>query len=173
MTPHAKSIAALGAFAAVLLVFVAFIFFPLIRSIRSDSAKVFAARQELSQVSLYEEQIQKFEELSKTREHDVVAFRDLFVDRATPIAFIEFLENYSQNSRVSLKITPVESLKKEEDVWDSIDFELAGKGSYPHVLSFVKQLEHSPYLLEFKSAMLQRLATGEVNFSLLVKVYAK
>lgn len=173
MTPRTKSIAVLGIFAVMLLVFVAFIFLPMIRGIRSDSTKIFAARQELSQVSLYEEQIQKFEELLKTRAQDIAAFRNLFVDPHTPIAFIEFLENYSQSSQVSLKITPVESLKKEEEAWSSIDFELVGKGSYPNVVSFVKQLERSPYLLEFKNGRLQRLATGEVDFSFLMKVYTK
>ena len=173
MTPRSKTIAALAISALLLLVFVAFVLFPLLRSIRSDSAKVFGARQQLSQVSLYEEQIQKFQELSQTREEDVTLFRNLFVDRATPLAFIEFLETYSQSSRVSLKITPLESLKKEEDVWGSIDFELTGRGAYPGVLSFVKQVEYAPYLLEFKNVMLQRLTTGEVDFSLLIKVYTK
>jgi hypothetical protein len=173
MTLHSKTIAALGAFAAILLVFTAFILFPLLRSIRSDAARVFAARQELSQVSLYEEQIQGFEELSKAREGDVAAFRNLFVDRKTPIAFIEFLEAHSQSSQVSLEIRPVESLKKEADVWDSIDFELTGRGPFPGVLSFMKQVEYAPYLLEFKNAVLQRLATGEVSFSFLVKAYTQ
>ncbi len=170
MTPRSKTMAALGTCAVMLLLFVAFILFPLLRSIRSDSARVFAARQQLSQVSLYESQIQKFQELSQTREEDVALFRNLFVDSSTPLAFIEFLETYSQTSQVSLKITPVESLRKEEDVWDSIDFELTGKGTFPHVLSFAKQVEYAPYLLEFKNVILQRLATGEVDFSLLVKV---
>lgn len=173
MKPRFKIIATIGGFAGILLVFVAFILFPLIRSIRGDSAKVVAARQELSQVSMYEEQIQKFQALSQTREHDIVTLQNLFIDRYTPIAFIESLEEYSQNAQVSLKITPVESLKKTGDVWSSIDFELAGRGVYPHVLFFVKQLENAPYLLEFKNVVVQRLATGESDFSLLVKVYTK
>ena len=173
MTPRSKTIVALAMFAVMLLVFAAFVLFPLLRGIRSDSVKVFAARQERSQVSLYEEQIQKFQELSQTQEGDVAASRNLFVDRHTPLAFIEFLETYSQSSQVSLKITPVESFKKEEDIWDSMDFGLGGKGSYSHVLSFVKQVEYAPYLLEFKNVTLQRLATGEVDFSLLIKVYTK
>lgn len=173
MRPHQKTIAAIGTFAAMLLVFIAFVLFPLIRSIRADGARVFAARQELRTVSLYEEQIQKFEELSKTREEDIAAFDNLFVDRTTPIPFIEFLENTSQRSQVSLKITPIESLRKEEDVWNSIDFELTGKGSYPNTASFIKQLENAPYLLEFKNVVLQRLAAREVDFSLLMKVYTQ
>ena len=173
MTPRSKTIAALMISAVMLLVFVAFILFPLVRAIRSDSGRVFAARQELSRVSLYEEQIQKFEELSKTREGALATFHNLFVDIHTPLAFIEFLEDYSQRSQVSLKITPVESLKKEEDAWDSIDFQLTGKGTFPHVLSFIKQLEYSPYLLEFKNGILQRLASGEVDFSFLMKVYTR
>lgn len=173
MTQRAKSIAAVAASAGTLLVFTAFIFLPLIKGIGVDSVKVFSARQELNQVSLYEEQIRKFEELSQLRERDIAAYNDLFVDRHTPITFIEFLENHSQGSKVSLKITPIELLKREEDVWDSMNFELAGKGLYPYVLSFVKQLESSPYLLEFKNGTLQRLTTGEVDFSLLVKVYVK
>lgn len=173
MTPRQKTIAALGSFAVMVLSLAAFILFPLIRAIRSDGAKIFAARQELSKVSLYEKQIQRFEELSQKLQQDVAASHNLFVDSHTPIAFIEFLENHSQRSQVSLKITPVSSLKKEEDIWDSLDFELGGQGTFPNVLSFVKQLEYAPYLLEFKNAMLQRLATGKVDFSLLLKVYTK
>ncbi len=183
MTPHQKTIVALGAFAVTLLVFTAFILLPLMRGIKSDSARVLAARQELSQVSMVEEQIKRFEALSKTREGDVTLFQNLFVDRKTPIAFIEFLETYSQNSQVSLKINPVESAKSKEDAWDSIDFELTGKGTLPSVLSFMKQVENAPYLLEFKNVMLQRLVslreisrsetTGETSFSFLLKVYAK
>ena len=173
MTAHSKTIAALAGSALVLLVFAAFVLFPLLRGIRADSAKVFVARQELSQVSMYEEHIRKFEELLRAREHEIVLFDGLFVDRKMPIAFIEFLETYSQGSQVSLEISPVESLKKEEDVWDSIDFDLTGKGMFPNVLSFMKQVENAPYLLGFKNATLQRLATGEVSFSFLIKVYTK
>ena len=173
MTVHLKTIAALAGSALVLLVFAAFVLFPLLRGIRADSAKVFVARQELSQVNMYEEHIQKFEKLSKARENEIALFNNLFVDRKTPIAFIEFLETYSQGSRVSLEISPVESLKKEEGAWDSIDFDLTGKGMFPNVLSFMKQVENAPYLLEFKNATLQRLATGEVSFSFLIKVYTK
>ena len=156
MTPRQKTIATVGAFAVMLVVFIAFAFFPLVRGIRADSSRVLAARQELRTVSMYEEQIRKFEELSRAREQDIAAFRDLFIDRATPIAFIEFLENASQRSRVSLKIAPIESLKKKEDTWNSIDFELTGKGLYPNASSFVKQLESAPYLLEFKNAKIGR-----------------
>src|SRR3989338_2283784 len=109
MTVHLKTIAALAGSALVLLVFAAFVLFPLLRGIRADSAKVFVARQELSQVNMYEEHIQKFEKLSKARENEIALFNNLFVDRKTPIAFIEFLETYSQGSRVSLEISPVES----------------------------------------------------------------
>lgn len=163
----------LGIFAIMLLVFVAFILFPLLRSIRSDSARVFAARQELRQISLHEQQVQAFQELSETRKEDIALFRSLFVDRKTPIAFIEFLETSSQGSQVSLKIMPIESLRNEEDAWDSIDFELTGKGAFPLVVSFLKQVEHAPYLLEFKNVVLQRLTTGEVDFSLLITVYTR
>ena len=173
MRPHSKTIIALGVFAVMLLVFVAFILFPLFRGIRADFSKVFAAQQELSHVSLYEKQVQAFGELSKTREYDVAVLRNHFIDRHTPIAFIEALEGYSRNSDVSLRITSVESTRKEEDAWDSMDFELVGRGSYPHVLSFVKQLENSPYLLEFKNATMQRLASGEVDFFISVKAYTK
>ncbi|MBI2123740.1 MAG: hypothetical protein HYU04_00610 [Candidatus Wildermuthbacteria bacterium] len=173
MTAHSKTIAVLAGFVLALLVFAAFVLFPLLRSIRADSAKVFVARQELSQVSMYEEHIRKFEELSKARENEIALFDDLFVDRKTPIAFIEFLETYSQGSEVSLEISPVESLKKEADVWDSIDFDLTGKGTFPNVMSFMEQVENAPYLLEFKNLTLQRLATGEASFLFLIKVYTK
>lgn len=156
-----------------LIVFVAFVFFPLVRSIRRDSIRVYAAYQELQKVSLYEEQIRTFEKLSEERAQDIAASHSLFIDRATPIAFIEFLENASRRAEVSLKMTPMESLKKEGDVWNSIDFELTGKGEYPHVLSFVKQLENAPYLLEITNVILQRLATGELDFSIMIKAYTK
>jgi hypothetical protein len=173
MTAHSKTIAVLAGSVLALLVFAAFVLFPLLRGIRADSANVFVARQELSQVSMVEEHIRKFEELSKARENEIALFDDLFVDRKTPIAFIEFLETYSQSSQVSLEISPVESLKKEENVWDSINFDLTGKGMFPNVMSFMKQVENAPYLLEFKNAMLQRWATGEVSFSFLIEVYTK
>lgn len=173
MTPHQKIIATMGGFTIMLVVFIAFAFFPLVRGIRKDSAKVYAARQELQRVSLYEDQIQKFEELFRERSQDIEASRNLFIDRTTPIAFIEFLENTSRRAGVSLKMTPTESLKKEEDTWSSIHFELTGKGLYPSVLSFVRQLENAPYLLEFANVMMQRLATGDTDYSIMIKVYTK
>ncbi len=173
MTPKQKIFIASGIFAVSLLLFFAFLLLPLVRGVRSDSAKVLAARSQLAKVSLYEEQIQKFEGISQSQKENVDSIHNLFLDTETPIAFLEFLEKRAENSRVSLKITPVESQRKEEDVWDSIDFELAGRGLYPNVLSFVRQVENGPYLFEFKNGTLQRLATGEVDFSLLLKVYTR
>lgn len=173
MTPKQKILIISGIFAVFLLVFFAFLLLPIVRGIRLDSAKILAARTQLAKVSLYEEQIQKFEGVSQSQQKDVERIRNLFLDTDTPIAFLEFLEGRAQNSQVSLKITPVESLRKEEDVWDSIDFELAGKGTFPNALSFLKQIENGPYLFEFKNVVLQRLGTGEVDFSFLLKVYTQ
>ena len=173
MTPKQKTFVASGIFAVSLLLFFAFLILPLVRQVRSDSAKVLAARSQLAKVSLYEEQIQKFEGISQSQKEHVDSIHSLFLNTDTPIAFLEFLERRSESSRVSLKITPVESLRKEEDVWNSIDFELAGKGLYPSVLSFVKQVENGPYLFEFKNVIVQRVATGETDFSLLLKVYTQ
>ena len=173
MTPKQKIFLASGIFAVFLLLFFAFLLFPLMRGARADSAKVLVARAQLGKVSLYEEQIQKFEGISQSKQDSVDRIHNLFLDTDTPIAFLEFLEGRSANSKISLKITPVESQKKEEDVWSSIDFELAGRGFYPNVLSFVKQVENGPYLFEFKNVVLQRLVTGEVDFSFLLKVYTR
>ena len=173
MTPKQKTFIALGIFTVFVLLFFAFLFLPLLRGIQADSAKVLAARTKLVTVSLYEEHIQEFQRISQSQEDGIDKINNLFLDTDTPIAFLEFLENVARSSRVSLKITPVESQRKEEDVWDSIDFELAGKGLYPNVLSFVRQVENGPYLFEFKNVIVQRLATGEVDFSLLMKVYTK
>lgn len=173
MTPKQKIFIAGGAFAIFLLLFFAFLFFPLMRGIRADSAKVLAARSQLAEISLYEEQIRRFEKISQSKQGDLGKIHNLFLDTDTPIAFLEFLEDLARNAQVSLKITPVESQKKEGDAWDSMDFRLAGRGPYPHVLSFVKQAENGPYLFEFKNAVLQRVTTGEVDFSLLLKVYTR
>ena len=173
MTPKQKIFIASSIFVVSLLLFFAFLVLPLVRQVRSDSTKVLAARSQLARVSLYEEQIQKFEGISQSQKEHVDSIDNLFLDTETPIAFLEFLERRAESSRVSLKITPVESLRKEEDVWDSIDFELAGRGLYPNVLSFVKQVENGPYLFEFKNVIVQRVATGEVDFSLLLKVYTR
>ena len=173
MTPKQKIFIASGIFAVFLLLSFAFLLLPLVRGLRADSEKVLVARSNLAKVSLYEEQIQKFEGISQSQQEDLDKIHNLFLDTDTPIAFLEFLEGSSQSSRVSLKITPVESKKKEEDTWNSIDFELAGRGIFPNVLSFLKQVENGPYLFEFKNVMLQRLATGEVDFSFLLKVYAQ
>lgn len=173
MTPKQKTFVALGIFALFLLLFLAFLLFPFMRGVRADSAKILMARSNLAIVSLYEEQIQKFEEISKAQQQDLDRVHNLFLDPDTPIAFLEFLEERSKNSQVSLKITPIASQKKEEDTWNSIDFELAGRGSYPNVLSFLKQVENEPYLFEFKNITLQRVATGEVDFSFLLKVYTQ
>lgn len=173
MTPKQKIFIASGIFSVFMLLFLAFLLLPLLRGVQADSAKVLAASQQLAKVSLYEEQIQRFEEIAKTEQGGIDTIRNLFLDTDTPIAFLEFLESSSRNSRVSLKITPVESQRKEEDVWDSIDFELAGKGTFPSVLSFIKKVENGPYLFEFKNVVLQRVATGAVDFSFLLKVYTK
>jgi hypothetical protein len=173
MTPKQKIFLASGIFAVFLLLFFAFLLLPLMRGVRTDSAKVLVARVQLAKVSLYEEQIQKFEGISQSKQDDLDSIHNLFLDTDTPIAFLEFLEERSTNSQISLKITPVESQKKEEDTCNSTDFELAVRGFYPNVCSFVKQVENGPYLFEFKNVMLQRLATGEVDFSLLLKVYTR
>lgn len=173
MTPKQKTFLALGIFALFLLLFFAFLLLPFMRGIRRDSAGIFVARSHVAKVSLYEEQIQKFEGVSKAQQQDLNRVHNLFLDPDTPIAFLEFLEGSSRSSRVSLKITPAGSQKKEQDMWSSIDFELTGRGSYPNALSFVKQVENGPYLFEFKNVTLQRVGTGEVDFSLLLKVYTR
>jgi len=61
------------------------------RGIRFDSAKVLAARAQLAEVSLYEEQIRRFEEISQSKQGDLGKIHNLFLDTEISPETLRFL----------------------------------------------------------------------------------
>ena len=80
----------------------------------------------------------------------------LFVDPADPVNFIKFLEDTASGYQITSQISlPPSSQNQNKTNQGFILFQLASKGSFSNVLSFVKMIETGPYLIEIENLTIQ------------------
>lgn len=163
-----------------------FLIYPLLSEIEEKSQDFLSQKEKLMVLEKKVENLEKFRMIFPEISANLEKIDDLFVNQKMPIDFISFLERTSQNSQLTLKISPAPPLKIEKDPWPSISFQLISTGSFPNFLKFLEKLESSFYLIEIQNLSISRLSETELkskefeNFSLgdikadlLIKAYTR
>ncbi len=167
-----------------ILSFVIFLDVSLIKDIEKDYKKLSSQRQELY---LFQKQIQEFESFKDDKGFYRLNLRkieQLFVDEETPIDFIQFLEEQSQELGILIKISPITIMPKENDLWKNLGFRINLTGSFPRCLVFLEKVQLSKWLSDVEKLEISRISErdislreledfseGDVSFSVNLKVY--
>jgi hypothetical protein len=166
--------------------FVIFLNISLIKDIEKDYKKLNSQKQELY---LFQKQIQEFESFKDETgfyKSDFKKIEQLFVNKETPIDFIQFLEKQSQELGILIKISPITIMPKENDLWENLGFRINLTGSFPKCLAFLEKVQLSKWLSDIEKLEISRISErdisihkledffeGDVFFSINLKVYVK
>lgn len=176
------------AFLSVLLLAGAIIYFmrPVFGSIEAASNQLIAERNNLFSLESKIRDLEKFQTEYEKISPDLIRTDSLFVDVELPVDFIRFLEETSQSSSISLKMSPSPPIAVSGDPWMSSNFQLTLAGPYSSVLRFIDKLENGRYLIGFSSLSFSKLtdmelkskefgkfSSGDIKGSISIKVFAK
>jgi Tfp pilus assembly protein PilO len=152
----------------------AFVVYPLLGGIRKNSQELVSQKKNLAILESKVANLEKFKIIYKELEEILGKINDLFVDPGVPVEFISFLEERAKESHLETKITPTVLKGTEEDPWPFLSFQINSTGSFPDVLSFLKKIENSSYLIEIKNLNISKVeASDNVQAIFSIKVYTK
>ena len=172
-------------FILVILSFTAFLNISLIKDIEKDYKKIIVQKQELH---LFQKEIQEFESFKNDNSFyasNLDQIEKLFINKETPIDFIQFLEEESQKLDILIKIYPITIIPKENDLWGNLGFRIELTGSFPRCFAFLEKVQLSKWLSKVEKIDINRISEkditihkfenffeGDVFFSINLKVYA-
>ncbi|MFH1780648.1 MAG: type 4a pilus biogenesis protein PilO [Candidatus Nealsonbacteria bacterium] len=162
---------------AVLIIFLIGCFIrPLFLSIKKNSAALIIQKATLAEREKKNENFKEFQSTYETYRLNLDKIDQLFIDREEPIEFIEFLEKEAGRNKLSIDLTPLSLRAVAEDVWPSINFQVAAAGSFQNFLKFLDKIESSPHLIVLSDFSLNKPAkdtNGDIVVSFQMKVYAQ
>jgi len=156
-------------FCGLTVLLIVFVISPLFLEIKKNSQNILSQRQTLAALEGKAENLEKFRIIFPEIFPGLEKIDNLFVDSKVPIDFIRFLEQTSQASGLSLKISAGPALKIEKDLWPSISFQLSLAGSFSSLARFLEKLESSLYLIEIQNLTISRLSETELTQPFLKK----
>lgn len=152
-----------------------FLIYPNFLKIKKVSENFLSQKQELFLLEERETNVNKFKNFYNREKVNLNEIEAVFINPEAPVDFIGFLEKISQDSQISIKISPISAAAGTDDTWNSIGFQLDLDGSFPDFLKFLEKLESSAYLVEIKNlnirGLTESVAPGSVKANLALKVY--
>ena len=136
-----------------LIVFI--IFFPA-RIIIEDINELSSLRKTLFSL---EEQEDNFNNLNKGYRINLETIKgidDSFINSEEPVDILTFIEDLSEELKLSTRITPTVPQKSKSDAWPSMIFRLSCKGESEKLIAFLEKLENSKYLMEMTDINLKK-----------------
>lgn len=158
------------------LLFIILLIYPLFKGIKEESENIIFQRNLLAGLESSAENLQVFQATYQTYQANLEKINQLFISSTEPVSFIEFLEEEAEKSQLSIDISPLVSKEVKGERWPSINFQLTLRGDFADFLQFFEKIETSSYLVEIlnlSARTLTREFPGDVDVSLLIKVYAK
>lgn len=131
--------------------------YPLFKDIKENAAELSLKKQDSLYLDAKLENIEEFQRGYKEIKENLEKGESLFVNAEAPVDLIGFLEDTSEDSNVSIKISPSEPTKKIGDPWYSIIFQVNAVSSFPNLLRFIEKIESGPYLVQIENINITRL----------------
>ncbi len=172
-------------FALVILIFIFLIICPLLTDIKKDSQDFILQKNNFAELQLRKENFNQLRDFYQSRQEELKRIDNLFINRETPIEFIEFLEEKAKDSFLAIEISATFSKKAESEKWNFSNYQLSLNGSFPNILKFLEKIETAPYLIEISNLNIRKLSEKEKEFrshdnvegdvwaDLMIKVYTK
>jgi len=149
---------------------------PIFLSIRQDSQNIIIQKSALINLEKNNENIKNFQSAYSIYQANFKKLDQLFVDRETPVDFIEFLEQEANHSKLTIELTPSSLKADENDIWPSTIFQVDMTGHFQNFLEFLDRIESSPYLIvlsDFNLNKPTKNANNEIDVAFQMKVCTK
>jgi len=182
MTPKNKTYLISGIFLVAALALFGFCIYPLFLGIKDGSQDIIKAKKKVLLLKQEGNEIRQFKELYKSYRSDLEKSEQLFIDPATPLKFIKFLEDNSSKSNIPIEISSIQ-YPKEKEKSDFVIFQINSWGSFSSFLKFLGKIETSSYLIESQNLTIRKLterevknnefSLGDVEINFRIKVFAK
>jgi hypothetical protein len=178
MKTSKKTLGIVGVGVFVAIAVVGFGVYPVVNLVAQDAAALRDLKSQLADFEQDEKNVQEFTTVTHRFQEEFTMLDALFVNKETPIAFIEFIEEQAQKIGIDVKITPGQQRQAQGDVWPSLEFQVSTRTTYPEFFSFLQTLENAPYVLEVRSVHITGLQQEEqkqrtVDASLFIKVFTQ
>ena len=76
---------------------------------------------------------------------------------------IEFFEDESSKSGLTMNISPISSKKIDDDLWEFVSFRLSVYGPYNNFMKFFRKIESSQFLIEIQDLSINKLSEREAE----------
>lgn len=173
MTLKKKNYLILLSFAILFLLTVFLIVWPLFKNIKNIATDLKKEKENLITLQAEIKNLQFFKNKYQ-RGQEVQKIKNFFIDPKVPVAFIAFLEETAQETKITLEISSLPGKKEKEQPSPALRFLLKGRGLFSNFYRFLSELEKAPYLIEIETLNIKSEEQGKnINVSLTLKVYAK
>ncbi|XOB42105.1 MAG: hypothetical protein ACKKMP_01840 [Candidatus Nealsonbacteria bacterium] len=140
-----------------------FLIYPLFKDIKENATELSFKKQDSLYLDSKLKNIEDFRKDYKEIKANLEKGESLFVNSEAPVDFIGFLEDISEASNVSIRISPSEPAKKPGDPWYSIIFQVNAVSSFPDLLKLIEKLESGPYLVQIENINIIRLTSDALR----------
>ncbi len=140
-----------------------FLVYPIYKNIKDNAIELSLKKQDSLYIDNKLSNIEEFKKNYKEIKANLEKGESLFIKSEAPVNFIGFLEKISENSDVSIKISPSAAVIKMDDFWYSIMFQINASGRFPDILKFIEKLESGPYLTQIETLDIIRLTVNDVR----------
>ncbi len=162
--------------AAIFLMSIFLIIYPLFNQIKRNSQQLLNQRGEIFLFENKIENLKYFEKAYQIYQQDLEKINLLFINSENPrhiIKLVDFLREIARASQISIEISsPTPKRETDIDPWPFITFYVSSKGEFTNFSRFFEKLELSSYLIEIENLDISRLEK-DTGFALLIKVFVK
>ena len=147
-------------FSLLSLAFVLFLILPALKDIKAFSNDLLAGKNNLLSLTEQVKEMNVFNKNYSDYKSNLEKIDSLFVDAKNPIAFIEFLEKTSADSKIKsdISLTPG-TIKEGSANAPSIAFQINCEGNFSDIIKFSEKIENGPYLASIQSLMIRKIET--------------
>jgi hypothetical protein len=136
--------------ALTILMLVLFIY-PLYKNIQDNTVELSRQKQDSLYLDDKLKNIDEFKKDYKEIRKNINKGESLLVRSEAPVSFIGFLEQISEESDISIKISPSPAIKKLGDAWYSMVFQISTTADFGNFLKFIEKIELGPYLTQIEN----------------------
>lgn len=148
MSVKAKKILILVSFFFFTIFFAYFFNFLLLKKTKEIISQILIFQEKLLETDKKLENLEAFKKEKAKNKENFEFFKEVFVDKEFPIAFINFLEETAQSLNLSQEISLGKNEKGSEK--DYLSFQIKLSGSSQGLLHFLEKIENCKYLIQIE-----------------------
>lgn len=134
-------------FVAISLCLILFLIYPPLRDIKNNSKAILSNESREALISREITELDNFKKKYNDYENNFKKIDQLFIDPKNPVNFIKFLEELSYGNNIDSDINLISTQANQNNSAPPIAFKISAVGTTSNLVSFIKRLELSSYLV--------------------------